>query len=65
MPVGDRKWPLSSPVKLSGFVITFVPPAMAVSQSFLHSELQAMWMAAALDEQAVSTLTLGPENLKW
>jgi hypothetical protein len=44
--------------------MTLVPPAMAMSQSFLQSELQAMWMAARLDEQAVSMLALGPLNLK-
>ena len=49
---------------MSELVMTLRPPATAVSQSSAHSDVHANWMAAALEEQAVSTLKLGPENLK-
>lgn len=49
---------------MSELVITLRPPATAVSQSPAHNEVQASCIAAALEEQAVSTLKLGPLNLK-
>ena len=49
---------------MSELVITLRPPATAVSQSPAHKDVHASCMAAALDEQAVSTLKLGPLNLK-
>ena len=50
---------------MSEFVMTFKPPATAVSQSPAQSDVHASWIAAALEEHAVSILKLGPVNLKW
>lgn len=63
-PVVDKKCALSRPAKLSGLVRMLVPPASAVSQSPRQRYAQADWMAAKLDEHAVSTLMLGPEKPK-
>lgn len=41
------------------------PPTIAVSQSLAHNDVQANWIAAALDEHAVSMLKDGPEKPKW
>ena len=44
--------PRERPAKISGAVRTFTPPAMAVSHSPDHRDVQAIWMAARDDEQA-------------
>src|ERR1035441_7327280 len=63
-PVLDRNWPRLRPAKISELVMQERPPTIAVSQSPAKSDVQANCMAAALEEQAVSTLKEGPENPK-
>ena len=60
----ERKNALMRHAKPSGFVRMFIPPATTISVSPLQREVQDIWIAVKLDEQAVSQLKLDPQNPK-
>jgi hypothetical protein len=60
----DKICPLLKPEKILGLVMTLMLPATAVSQSLAQRLVRASWIVAMLDEQVVSILNDGPENLK-
>jgi len=47
-------------MKRSADSMRFTPPASAIAQSFARNAWQARWIATSDDEQAVSSVRLGP-----
>ena len=63
-PSGDIMWALVSARVISGLRIRFTPPARARSISRRRRLWQARCTVTSDDEQAVSSVTLGPLRFK-
>src|SRR5580698_2870278 len=62
--VGERNPPWEAAIVKFGVSIRLTPPASAIVLSPAHRERQARCTATRDDEQAVSTVRLGPQRSK-